>query len=82
VISDDELRGVFRAVLDDDPECPLKPGARQYGSDDPAVVWLMTGFLVATVHKMGGEIVATERARRIVADEFAARRLKRQSELS
>lgn len=75
-LSDDALRAVFRWVLDADPECPLRPDARKYGSGDTAVAYLMAGFLVATVRKASGETIQAARAIRIVKAEFDARRRK------
>lgn len=73
--TDDELRRAFRAILDDDPDCPLTDNARKNGSEDPAVVSLMAGFLVGRSFG-SGDLVDPARARRIVAEEFAFRRAR------
>lgn len=72
-LTDDEIGDIFRRVLAEDPDVPLNERERKYGPSPGGIVFatnLMAGFLIAVVRKLHGENIETERAIRIVNEQF------------
>jgi hypothetical protein len=73
-LTDDDLRKILRAMLDDDDECPLTAEARREGPTDPhAVAYFLAGCLCGTVHRLHQVLIGRDLALRIVLEEFKSR---------